>query len=152
MRETAEAIGISLAAAKRRLFHARIALRKSLIPKLVHQSRFANRFVFCPKGHGSRKTNARTRSNDQKQSNHKEKGDEYVIETKERWNIEPQAISTQPETGEVSVGNSAHDEEVRRRAYEIYRERGEQPGHDLDDWLQAERELEGRVLRSAQAG
>src|SRR5260370_42496157 len=66
--------------------------------------------------------------------------------------IEPQAISTQPETGEVSVGNSAHDEEVRRRAYEIYLERGEQPGHDVDDWLQAECELEGRVLRCAQAG
>src|SRR6266849_7537895 len=39
MRETAEAIGISLAAAKGRLFHARVALRRSLILKLVHQPR-----------------------------------------------------------------------------------------------------------------
>jgi hypothetical protein len=56
------------------------------------------------------------------------------------------------ETGEPSVKNAAHDEEIRRRAYEIYRERGEQPGHELDDWLQAERELERGVLRRAQAG
>ena len=54
---------------------------------------------------------------------------------------EIQATSIQAETGEVSVGNSARDEEIRRRAYEIYRERGEQPGRELDDWLQAEREL-----------
>ena len=65
---------------------------------------------------------------------------------------EPQATSTQPETGEISAGNSARDEEIRRRAYEIYRERGEQPGRELDDWLRAERELERGVLRRAQAG
>jgi hypothetical protein len=55
---------------------------------------------------------------------------------------ELQADSSQAETRDVSVGNSARDEEIRRRAYEIYRERGEQPGRELDDWLQAERELE----------
>jgi hypothetical protein len=65
---------------------------------------------------------------------------------------EPQATSTQAEAGEVSVGNSARDEEIRRRAYEIYLERGEQPGRELDDWLQAERELERGVFRRAQAG
>jgi hypothetical protein len=40
-------------------------------------------------------------------------------------------------------GNSALDEEIRRRAYQIYVERGEEHGHDLDDWLQAKREFEG---------
>jgi len=65
---------------------------------------------------------------------------------------DPQAASTQGETGEVSAENSARDEEIRRRAYEIYLKRGEQPGRDLDDWLQAERELERGVLRRAQAG
>ena len=43
MRETAEAIGISLAATKRRLFHAKNALRRSVIPKLAHQPRSASR-------------------------------------------------------------------------------------------------------------
>jgi hypothetical protein len=33
------------------------------------------------------------------------------------------------------------DEKVRNRAYEIYERRGGEPGHDWDDWLQAEREL-----------
>jgi hypothetical protein len=59
---------------------------------------------------------------------------------------EIQATSIQAETGEVSVGNSARDEEIRRRAYLIYLERGEQPRRELDDWLQAERELKRRIL------
>ncbi len=33
------------------------------------------------------------------------------------------------------------DEETRQRAYEIYLARGGAPGHDMEDWLQAEREL-----------
>jgi RNA polymerase sigma factor (sigma-70 family) len=48
MRETAEAIGISLAAAKTRLFHARAALRRSLIPKLMRQPRYGSRFAVHP--------------------------------------------------------------------------------------------------------
>jgi hypothetical protein len=55
------------------------------------------------------------------------------------------------ETPEASVGNAARDEDIRRRAYEIYLARGEQPGRDLDDWLAAERELEGTPLSRAQA-
>ncbi len=32
-------------------------------------------------------------------------------------------------------------ERVREKAYQIYLQRGCQPGHDIDDWLQAEYEL-----------
>jgi Protein of unknown function (DUF2934) len=64
----------------------------------------------------------------------------------------PQATSTRPETEEVPVGSSARTEETRRRAYEIYLERGKQSGHDGDDWLQAEQELERVVLGRAKAG
>jgi hypothetical protein len=32
-------------------------------------------------------------------------------------------------------------EDIARRAYAIYEERGRSDGADLDDWLQAEREL-----------
>lgn len=71
---------------------------------------------------------------------------------KSNGGTEPQATPTQADTGEVSVGNSARDEEIRRRAYEIYLERGAEPGRELDDWLQAERELERGVLWHAQAG
>jgi hypothetical protein len=56
---------------------------------------------------------------------------------------EPQTASTQAETEEVSVGNAASGEKIRLRAYQIYVERGERPGFELDDWLQAERELRG---------
>ena len=34
------------------------------------------------------------------------------------------------------------EEQVRARAFAIYLERGRQPGHELDDWLQAEFELD----------
>ena len=33
------------------------------------------------------------------------------------------------------------EERIRARAYEIYLQRGAQPNHDTDDWLQAEYEL-----------
>ena len=72
---------------------------------------------------------------------------------KRNESTEPRAASTQAaEPGAAPVGNAAGDEEIRRRAYEIYLERGEQPGRELEDWLQAERELERGVLRHAQAG
>ncbi len=59
---------------------------------------------------------------------------------------EPQTASTQVATGDVSVGNAAGSEEIRLRAYEIYLARGERPGFELDDWLQAEREIRGGAL------
>jgi Protein of unknown function (DUF2934) len=37
-------------------------------------------------------------------------------------------------------------EEIRLRAYEIHIERGGVPGNELDDWLQAERELQHATL------
>ena len=36
---------------------------------------------------------------------------------------------------------STRDQEIRNRAYEIYLQRGAQPGHEVEDWLQAEHEL-----------
>jgi hypothetical protein len=35
-------------------------------------------------------------------------------------------------------------EAIARRAYEIYTARGGTDGYDIEDWLQAERELSGR--------
>ena len=42
----------------------------------------------------------------------------------------------------VENGIPVTEDEIRRRAFEIYLERGQHPGCDLDDWLQAERELQ----------
>jgi len=37
--------------------------------------------------------------------------------------------------------DSTREDKIRRRAHEIYLERGREPGYDVEDWLQAEREL-----------
>ena len=50
-----------------------------------------------------------------------------------------ESIQQDENTGDM-ISTPSHDEQIRRRAYEIYLERGEQPGCELDDWLQAERE------------
>lgn len=36
------------------------------------------------------------------------------------------------------------EEIIRIRAYELFEERGYQPGYDLEDWLQAEAEVMGK--------
>lgn len=41
------------------------------------------------------------------------------------------------------------DERIARRAYEIYEARGHIDGADLNDWLQAERELRNMSTRNA---
>jgi len=50
----------------------------------------------------------------------------------------------------TSANHTPNREEIRLRAYEIYLERGGLPGNELDDWLQAERELERAALPKAQ--
>ena len=41
-------------------------------------------------------------------------------------------------------GASISPDEVAKRAYEIYQARGAQHGSDLDDWLEAERQLKNK--------
>jgi len=72
--------------------------------------------------------------------------------SKEHQNVESQVTSApQGEAVNISAPDSPRLEAIRIRAYEIYIERGGQPGHDLDDWLQGERELEPKV-RAANEG
>ena len=43
-----------------------------------------------------------------------------------------------------SSAGSAHQanpEAIARRAYELFQQRGAEPGHEIEDWLQAEAEL-----------
>ena len=42
-------------------------------------------------------------------------------------------------------------EQIRRRAHELYEQRGRQDGHELDDWLQAESEVTQRKAKTAAA-
>jgi Protein of unknown function (DUF2934) len=43
------------------------------------------------------------------------------------------------------------DEAIRRRAYELYEERGRKDGHDLEDWWRAEAEIVQRKSRTIAA-
>ncbi len=36
------------------------------------------------------------------------------------------------------------DDRIRERAFEFYEKRGGQPGHDLQDWFRAERQILAR--------
>ncbi len=36
---------------------------------------------------------------------------------------------------------SSHRQQIEARAYELFEQRGQEDGHDLDDWLQAESEI-----------
>jgi Protein of unknown function (DUF2934) len=40
---------------------------------------------------------------------------------------------------------------VARKAYELYQERGEDAGHDLDDWLTAERLVKEELLHGPES-
>jgi hypothetical protein len=62
---------------------------------------------------------------------------------KNRKNAQPSEKRTKTEFRTVTgpVGNVPNHEAIMRRAYEIHVGRGGLHGHDLDDWLQAEREL-----------
>ncbi len=43
------------------------------------------------------------------------------------------------------------EDEIRRRAYELYQQRGGAPGSEAQDWLAAEREVRQRYNSSSKA-
>ena len=53
---------------------------------------------------------------------------------------DPTQPGTAVEEREVLL-QSTREQEIRNRAYEICLQRGVQPGYEMADWLQAEREL-----------
>ena len=67
-------------------------------------------------------------------------------ESKSNGNLELRATSVQRQADATSARSTPSDEEIRRRAYEIYLERAGLPGNELDDWHRAERELQKVAL------
>ena len=53
---------------------------------------------------------------------------------------QPPQSSTLSETDAVNREGSVDETDVAQRAYRRFEERGYQHGHDVDDWLQAERD------------
>jgi hypothetical protein len=53
------------------------------------------------------------------------------------------AVATAADRSSKAPNRSAHlmDSHIARRAYDLYLGRGCDHGHDVDDWLKAEREL-----------
>jgi len=59
-----------------------------------------------------------------------------------------------PKRSEPARTNSnptKREEQIRRRAYELYETRGREDGHAIDDWLQAEAEIFGTRRRTTAA-
>jgi hypothetical protein len=52
---------------------------------------------------------------------------------------EPGTFELEPDTMGSVIRCLPHI--IRERAYQFFEARGRQPGHELDDWLQAEREI-----------
>ena len=50
-------------------------------------------------------------------------------------------MSTPTLAGEFRHDKLSLQERIRRRAQELYLQRGSQPGSELDDWLRAEAEI-----------
>jgi hypothetical protein len=53
----------------------------------------------------------------------------------------PKTRRSQAVSASVSMGSEPSEEDIRRRAYQRYLDRGGNHGLDFEDWLQAEREL-----------
>ena len=53
---------------------------------------------------------------------------------------------TEDDRPQADIRNSSQpaevaQDEIARRAYELYERRGGEPGHDMDDWLRAEHDV-----------
>jgi predicted PP-loop superfamily ATPase len=70
-------------------------------------------------------------------------------------------VITMPEAGSVPTIRKAVsassptpidlDDQIRRRAYELYEERGRTPGFENEDWLRAEHEIRNGKAHSQSA-
>ena len=79
----------------------------------------------------------------------KERAERMKLKDKRNEVLQVRVSPNQSHPENPSVNDKPSHEEIRLRAYEIYLERGGLPSNELDDWLQAERELEGAVLPKA---
>jgi hypothetical protein len=64
-------------------------------------------------------------------------------EKKAGSSVAREAVALQADRVEIETpasGGAAAEEQIRMRAYELYRERGGKVGDDMSDWLKAERE------------
>jgi hypothetical protein len=65
--------------------------------------------------------------------------------------MKPTLAKPAPQTSQITQSTSELQEHIRRRAYELYEERGRDDGHEMDDWLLAESELAQQEAMTAAA-
>ena len=53
----------------------------------------------------------------------------------------PEILRSDLRKVEIAPSDQSLDDRIRQRAYELAAHRGFVPGHELEDWLQAEKEL-----------
>jgi len=59
--------------------------------------------------------------------------------------MEKKGMLFRAESAKESINtDQALHERIAQKAYEFYQKRGKSSGHDLEDWLEAEREVLGR--------
>ena len=65
---------------------------------------------------------------------------EPLNQTADTTATEAIAAGDVPRSVEWLAARATHDE-IARRAYQLFEERGREPGHEWEDWFRAEREL-----------
>ena len=50
----------------------------------------------------------------------------------------------------IDAATDISEHDIACRAYDLYLTRGGEPGHEMEDWLQAERELRSRSRASTE--
>ena len=65
---------------------------------------------------------------------------EPLNQTADTTATEAIAAGDVPSSVEWLAARATHDE-IARRAYQLFEERGREPGHEWEDWFRAEREL-----------
>jgi hypothetical protein len=73
----------------------------------------------------------------------KNNGNDVSPRTRKSKSPEPTTVQVVAESRKNLVPINL-EEEIRRRAYEIFVERGSTPGNESEDWLTAEREVRSR--------
>ena len=68
-------------------------------------------------------------------------------ETPSRQEAPVESRPSQPQEAEASSGGDTRDlqtvAKIQERAYRLFEERGREHGHELEHWLEAEREITG---------
>jgi len=68
-----------------------------------------------------------------------------MAKSAQRKTDDPVAVaSDRAPQARIDAATDFSEHDIARRAYDLYLTRGGEPGHDVEDWLQAERELRTR--------